>query len=146
MSELQRKILALIILLLITFAGGVYYGRGQKQIEVREVKVQGETVEKVVEKIVEKVRTVKPDGTVEEREITKDVLKDTTERTVSVDREKKETPILPKWSVGGGVISSYSKLLPPSYYGSVGYRALGPIWIEALAGTEHLGVGIRVEF
>jgi hypothetical protein len=145
MSLLQKVLLGTLLLLAV-FAGGYWAGRGDKQVEIREVKVKGDVVEKIVERVVEKIRTVKPDGTVEEKEITRDITKDKKEKIVSNDKASKVTPYLPKWGVGGGAVVGVDTFPEVGYYVNGRYKVIGSIWVESSINTnKSVSVGISVE-
>lgn len=142
----RRQATILLSAILIAGLAGYWIGRGDKQVEVREVRVKGDTVEKVVERIVEKVRTVKPDGTVEEKEITRDVTKDKKETIVSNEKDTKVTPLLPKYGVGAGVLTGVDNFPEVGYYVNGRYRIVGSIWVESSINTRRdVSLGISVE-
>lgn len=143
---LLQKIGAGLVLLLAVFASGYWVGRGDKQIETREVRIKGDTVEKIVEKIVEKTRTVKPDGTVTETEIVRDKVQDKKETVVSNEKDTKITPYLPKWGVGSGAIVGVDNFPEVGYYVGGRYRVLGSVWVESSVNTDkQVSLGISLE-
>lgn len=127
------------------------------------VKVKTETVEKIVEKVVniaDKTVITKeikhPDGTIETDVIKKDV---TTNKSVVSDTEVKKNqtnqpavaasdPYRPNWSVGAGVKVSPDNLLMPSYVFSLGHRMLGNLWGSFSYYTQDRAVSAdaKVEF
>jgi len=138
----------------------VSYGAGywsRKPEIVIETKIN--TVEKIVEKQVlvsdhSKIdKTVtKPDGTVEHTVQSNDINVAATD--LSIDRKitesKKETQVkteLPKFSLGVQAITAVVRPTElPKYNAVVGYRLVGPLWVEGIANFQKdVGIGMRLE-
>jgi hypothetical protein len=138
-------------LLLLGFAWG--FSRGQENVETvvqeRIVVKEGETKVEYRDKIVTVIKEVKPDGTITETTKTEDKQGTKEKKKSIVDNQKKQEtkPVLPTYSVAGGVVASLGPdILTPGYYISGGYRVLGPAWIEVGGNTKkELTLGIRWE-
>lgn len=144
------KIFGVLIALVLAAAAGFDYGRGQgKTITVEKEVVRTETQWK--DRIVTVVRTVKPDGTVEEKTVTEDKEGASKKEKDKVDSITTST--LAQYSLGLRYQSPYRDLISQAiespYKGvevSAGRRILGPIWGEMGFGIERVTLGIRYEF
>lgn len=157
MEQFNLKSVTLLIVVILTSAGtGFYFSTGNKEIKIQEKIVYKEAETKIEyrDRTVIKERIVYPDGTIIEKEIAKDVDKSTDKKTVENDKSKDTTskPVLAKYSLGLQYYVQYSELLnlpnysdPRNWNAVLGYRMLGPIWIEAGAGLKELTLGVRVE-
>lgn len=129
----------LIILTLVGVAAFLYMSPAPEAVTKVEVK----TVERVVTKVVEKVKEIRPDGTVIEKEVVTDKKEDTKltdKNTAKVIPQRAD-----KYSVGVAVRNlDYKDLLI-----DVGAR-LGDTPFEAVVGFEPLPktvtLGVRVRF
>lgn len=151
---LPYKIIAALLLLLGVFAGGYFTGKGQREITERLVVKEGETRTITVEKIVTVIRTVKPDGTVEEKTETADRTIDKNKDISEVSKDSSSKLSVNQWGVGGLVKASLKDStiedlkVPKLEYGVVGsMRVIGDIWADLQVTTDkQLGIGLRVEF
>lgn len=147
---------------------GLIIGHTNSRVEVREVikevVVEKAAEEKVVvkwrDRIVTKEKIIKPDGTIEERTITENLVmrQELQKKEAEITRLRNEqnttTPVLPNYSVGVQIPLKYSDLLPNSIECcsnvsvSVGVRLLGPLWAEGGFRPEVKAVtlGVRYEF
>jgi hypothetical protein len=138
-------------LLLLGFAWG--FSRGQDQVETivqeKVVYKEGQTKVEYRDKIVTVTKVVKPDGTVTETTKTEDKAgtKESKSTKIAEDKRTDTRPVLPNYSIAGGVLSEFGPdILRPGYYLTGGYRLLGPAWIEAGGNTKReLTLGIRIE-
>lgn len=146
------------ILLIIYTAGiftlGYYAGKGDKEVQIVEkvITKEGETKTVYKDRIVTVTKVVKPDGTTTETTRTeeKEGTKETKRTEVASNKDTKSTPILPKYSVAGGLLQGIYTLsrlhFRPDYYITGGYRVLGPTWLEIGSNTkEELTLGVRIE-
>lgn len=117
--------------LLIAVAVGYAVGR---HLQPAEVKTEIKEVEKVVEKIKKDIVIVErevrnPDGTV----VVDRRTEDRSEEAVRRDSRRSEEIIVSmpaKWRAGVDVKASLTNFVP-QYGATVGYRAFGPVWVEA---------------
>lgn len=119
--------LGVLIALAIGYAGGRYLQPAEVKTEIREVE---KVVEKIKKDIVIVEREVRnPDGTV----VVDRRTEDRSEEAVRRDTRREEEIIVSmpaKWRAGVDVKASLSNLVP-QYGATVGYRVLGPVWVEA---------------
>jgi hypothetical protein len=135
----KYSLIGLLILLITCTAGGFYLGKGEV------ITKEGKTI--TIEKIrtVTVTRTIRPDGTVEEKTTTED-------RAVETKKTKKNTaPALADYSVGSKYWMSRERMQKSTLSNveiTVGRRLLGDIWIEAgvLPVDLEIAVGISAKF
>lgn len=158
-----------LLLLAITFLGGYYSGKGDREVQIQEKIVTEEGEKEIVirDKIVTVTKIVRPDGTVEETTKTED--KKTAEKTSSSSSEKDKSvvskPILSKYSLGlkywtpladkrvegqegrdpldtGRDIRSYR-----NWEATLGYRVMGEVWvIGGYKFSNEVSVGLQLQF
>lgn len=125
---MRLQLFALILIALaVGYAGGRY-------LQPAEVKTEIKEVEKVVEKIKKDIVIVErevrnPDGTV----VVDRRTEDRSEEAVRRDSRRSEEIIVSmpaKWRAGVDVKASLTNFVP-QYGATVGYRAFGPVWVEA---------------
>jgi len=90
-------------------------------------------VEKIVENVVTKTKTITTPG----QTITETIVVEK-----KVQEQSKPLPVPPKkdYSVGGGLSTE-------GYYGAIGRRMLGDLWLEAAGNVKGtLSIGVRYEF
>jgi hypothetical protein len=151
------KVVTAIVILLGSFAGGLYIGRGHSgEVITKEIKVKGETIVKTIEKIKWRERIVQPDGTIIEREREEDRDTASHEKETTTNTDSSITSNRSKYSLG----LAYST--PLSVQGTIdnlkgnpyrnaeiraGIRVLGPAWGEASYRLDNsVTLGIRLEF
>ena len=154
MSTLHKVIVGLVALILAT-ACGYFYGKGDKEVVIQEkvVTKEGETRTVYKDRIITKTKIIRPDGTVEEREETKQSDKVVDKKKTSTEKEKdtESRPILAKYSVAGYVLLpvesiSTIRTASPDYGVIGGYRLIGPVWLEAGGNTrKEFQLGVRIE-
>lgn len=139
------KIITALILLVGSFLGGFYTGRGNKQVEI--VEHTGETKIQYIDRIVTVTKIIKPDGTVEETTKTEDKQQTTDVKTD--DKSQKTTFLVSNYSVGAKYWTRYGAL-DRDYVKSteieIGRRIVGDIWAEIGIRKDQASVGIRVDF
>lgn len=148
------KIILPLLLAIGLFSGGFYLGRGDKQIEERIIVKKGETEVKIIERTVEKIRIVKPDGTVIEKEIVKDKDSKTKEKDKISESESIISPVMSNYSVAASVwVPLDKRLIDRRTYSidsievSVGRRLLGDAWVDAgYRLNNELSLGLRLQF
>lgn len=144
------RVIGALTAIVIAGAVGFWYGSGQgKTVTVEKEVVRTETQWK--DHIVTIVKTVKPDGTIEEKTVTEEK-----EGTVKKEKDSVDThvtPSLAQYSLGVRYQSSYSELVSRTLTSpgkgvevSAGRRILGPLWGELGVGMERVTLGIRYEF
>lgn len=151
--------------------GGILFGMGyaigtigtpvmEKEIQYvdRVVEKQGETRIVYKDRVIEKTVERRPDGTVIEKETTRETDKQEETKTAENSREssKTETPIVvqprPKYSVAVRTIPSLDPdeyLSVKQYEATIGYRLLGGPLVGELgyAGRDRMvSVGVRLDF
>jgi hypothetical protein len=134
-----------LVLLLAGAAGGVWYGKTRAATHTVETKV----VDRIVTRTVTKIRIVRPDGTVEEKEVVADTASDHTSATAV--KEVVPAVALASWSLGVTYrpdLTVPSSPYAPNRWGvDVGRRILGPVWVTAgYTFQRDFLLGIRVEF
>lgn len=141
------KLLTAVLVMLASFAGGFYYGKGER--EVVTITKKGETHTVFKDRIVTVTRIIRPDGTVEET--TKTEEKEGSKDTKNTEKDTKSKPILADYSVGakywagkGRDIDSYLRNTEVM----VGRRMIGDIWLEAgvLPVDMQLSLGVSFKF
>lgn len=133
------------VLLAAAFAGGLYLGRGQREVVTVEKKGEERLVYK--DKIITVIRTVKPDGTVTEETRTEDrsgtKSSSTTDRSVATKSQS-------KYRLGFKYWKDYSDPLnfQPSkdVEGIAGLRLLGPVHLELGVRKDSASIGLSLEF
>jgi hypothetical protein len=148
------KIILPVVLAIGLFAGGFYIGRGNKEVEIREIRTKGETVTKIVDRIVTVTRTVHPDGTVEEKTTTENKDTNIKDKEKSTDRDSLTSSNTSNYSLGVHYwIPLSSRILDPETYSikavdvSIGRRLIGDIWVDgSYRFNGDLALGIRLQF
>ncbi len=149
------KVILALIVLGGSFAGGFWTGRGNKEVEIREVKTKGETIVKTVEKIRWKERIVHPDGTIVEREHEEDRDTKTHDKETVSEKDKSVRPTQSNYSLGIAYWASFREPLPEQSKGisydavelRVGRRIVGDFWIDLGYRLDRsLSLGVRAEF
>ena len=147
-----------VLLLLGSFGGGYYMGTGNKEIQIQEKIIYKEQEVKIEyrDRTVIKERTITPDGTITEREIDRDVSKDTETHTSEKETDKSETTksLLTNYSLGLRISIDYNEIITPksealdvnNYDVILGRRLIGPSWIELGGNLKHITLGVRYEF
>ena len=142
----KTKVIAAAVLLAVSFASGLFIGKGQKSTEVVEIK--GE--ERVVfqDKIVTVIKEVKPDGTTTETIKTEDRKEEressTSQKQVIVKSD------LSQWKVGAlypftfGELDRLGSLTEVQVQAS--RRMFGPVWVDVVAGRKSIALGASLEF
>lgn len=146
------KVIVALVVALALFGAGYYLGHGQIEIITREIK--GETVTQTVTKVVTVERIVHPDGTVQQRTITRDEDRNQESKTNTKQQVTTNSKsYIPNYSIGIRYWANYSNLLADStsletsrLELSIGRRLLGNLWLEAGARTNSASLGLRVEF
>lgn len=131
------------ILLGIAIAAAIFFYQYPFNCPAPEIKTVVKTEEKIVTKVVEKIKEIRPDGTVIEKEVTTDTKKNA--KVSDKKTDKGSTSPTEKYSVGVSIKNlDYKDLLI-----DVGAR-LGDTPFEATAGYETKDkaflLGIRVRF
>ena len=137
--SMQTKALVALFLLLAAFAGGAYWGRGQREVVVTE----GKTVEKVEERIVTVTKVIRPDGTIEETTKTEEKQTDTKTKEKSKATSAAQ---LAQYGVGVAALASLRNFPEHEYSVTLSRRILGPAWLELQGTKQAVGVGVRIEF
>lgn len=124
--SLLKKFGPIMLMIAVAYAVGRY-------AQPPEIKTEIKMVEKVVERIKKDIviveREIKnPDGTTTIDRRTEDRSTETSDRS-SRSEEKTQISAAKKWRAGAGVKTQISNLTP-SYGVGVGYRVLGPFWID----------------
>lgn len=155
---LMHKLVALVIVTAVAAGTGYYYGRGNKQVEVREkiVTVKGETITQYKDRIVTVTRVVRPDGTTEETTRTEDKQGSSEQRTTEKkkDTDTATTSIARSYSLGLKYRTRLSDIPDiqqagrdrNNYEMTAGYRLMGDVWIQSglqLDGSVSLGVAYQ---
>ena len=140
-----RNIIIVLVLVLAAAGIGFYYGRGDKQIEIHEIK--GETHVEFRDRIVTVTKTIQKDGTVIETTKTEEINRETDIKVV--EKDSKSTPVTSKYSLSLGITSLTglaSPYDPSNYYVGAGTRVFGPVWLEgSVRGDKSITLGIRYE-
>lgn len=154
----KYTVLGSIILIGVIGAGCFYIGKGQREIVIEEkiIYKEGETKIEYRDRTVIKEKIIKPDGTIIEREITKNIEKEIEKRSKELAQEisKKITPVLSNYSLGVRywLPLSYNELLNRQTYSkegleiTAGKRIVGEIWLEGgykLDNSFSLGVSYK---
>lgn len=153
----KYALIGIVLLLAAVGLGGYYTGKGQREIVKEEKIIYKEGEEKIVyrDREVIKEKIIRPDGTIEEREITRDISKEIERRSKEIAQEEilKSKPVLSKYSLGVKYWAPLSvEALKPSYYSlentevTTGYRVLGELWIVGgykLDNSVSLGVSLQ---
>jgi hypothetical protein len=139
------KLIASIVLLAVAFAGGLYLGRGQKEVVTVEKRGEERLVYK--DRIVTVTRIVKPDGTVTEETRTED--REGTRSNSTVDRST-ASKSQSRYRLGVKYWKDYSDPLnfQPSkdIEGIAGLRLFGPVHLELGVRKDSAAVGLSLEF
>lgn len=140
------KIVAGIALIAGVFCAGFYFGKGRREVHI--VEKEGKKEIQVVEKVVEKIKIVKANGTVIEKEIFTDKNIHTKKEASSAVEVVKSAES--KYTFSGGAVLSQENLngKPIEYYGGAAMRVFGPFWAEATlkSSMKEMTFGIRMEF
>jgi hypothetical protein len=140
-----KQIVIVIVLLATAFAGGLYLGRGQREVVTVEKKGEERLVYK--DKIVTVIRTVRPDGTVTEETRTEDrsgtKSSSTTDRSVATKSQS-------KYRLGVKYWKDYADPLNfnpiKDVEGIAGLRLLGPVHLELGIRKDSAAIGLSLEF
>lgn len=156
------KVVATLVVLLGVFLGGFYTGRGQKEVQIveKKVEVKGEDKTQIVyrDRIVVHTVTKYPDGTTVTQEKVTD--QDTTKtedkkvETIASSSSNKTISNLSNYSLGLREHLNYTALLPTSEslrHGlefTAGRRLFGDIWLDlgVMPDSHDISLGIRVDF
>lgn len=137
--------------ILVAAAGATGYWQGVSNRKTITVEHTAQTLIEYRDRIVVHEKIIHPDGTIEEKDTTREISEDTNHS--ESDREVTSTPVLPDYSLGIRYGSTYSDLLrnslspnPNSLELNIGRRILGPLWVEVGAGLERVTLGVRYEF
>lgn len=150
-----------ISLWLFLLAIGFTAGYSNRRVEVQEIEKKVYIVKegevKWKEKVIIQEKIIRPDGTIEERLITKEEELNKKEKEITNLKEKLAskviTPTLSKYSLGLQIPLKFSEEKAISY--SVhdvspvfGIRVLGPVWAEGSfqPSTGTVTLGVRYEF
>ena len=160
--SLPYKILAIIVVLCTTFGIAYWEGRNSVAPEIQTVIQKEKADTQIVYRdrivTVTKVITKKPDGTTTETDTTKtEESNKETDKEVDTSTDSKQIVPTnlepPKYSLGVRYIAEYKDLFPAptggslaNWEGSLGYRVIGPAWLDVSAGEKRLGLGIRIEW
>lgn len=150
----MNKYILGLLALLVSAGAGYYLGTGNVQIEEKVIVKQGEDKIQIVERVVTRTVTIKPDGTRTETETTKDVTRDEQHSDTELSKDKTVTPILAQYSLGIRFSADYKDIAniyndaqnKDNYTVQLGRRLLGPVWIEAGVGVVDYSLGVRWEF
>lgn len=156
---MPNKYIMLGILVLLTgaVAAGYYLGKGQKEVTVEEkiIYKKGEERIQYRDRTIIKERIVAPDGTITERETTKDIAQEIERRSTELAQEmvSKSKPVLSNYSLGLKYWLPLSdKIVNAESYGTeqleitAGRRLLGEIWLDAgykLDNSFSVGLSLR---
>jgi hypothetical protein len=140
-----KQIAGIVLLIAVAFAGGLYLGRGQREVVTIEKKGEERLVYK--DKIVTVIRTVKPDGTVSEETRTEDrsgtKSSSTTDRSVAIKSQS-------KYRLGVKYWKDYSDPLNfnpvKDVEGIAGLRLFGPVHLEVGVRKDSAAIGLSLEF
>lgn len=149
MEKLIKLAAAGLVLALLGYAFGRYMQPAKVEVRVEE-KVKTVLVETSKKKKI-KVKIIRPDGTIEEREVEEDVTITEKERVREVEKEKIITNAKPQWKAGvlAGLNTVHSKEF--SYGVQVERRIIGPVFMGVWGTTtnnddQSAGVSISLEF
>lgn len=154
MNNITRNLLIATVVLLGSFLGGFYYGKGQNQVEIQEkvITKEGESKVEYKDRIVTVIKTVQPDGTVTETTKTEEKAgtKETKTQVSENDKDTKITPVLSRYSLGVVAAKRWDQnlLSTPDWGATAGLRVLGEVWVKATVvpaqKTALLGVEIQL--
>ncbi len=147
-----------LILLIVSFGGGYYSGKGNKEVQIQEkiVEIKGEKEIVVKDNIITVTKIVRPDGTVEET--TKTEEKKTVEKSKEVSSEKDivsiSKPVLSNYSLGlkywalaadESIVRDVSK--PDRYELVLGRRIVGEVFLNASYRLDkQASIGVSINF
>lgn len=128
-----------------TFLGGLYIGKGQK--EVVTIEKTGKTVVKYKDRIVTVTKIIKPDGTIEETTKTEDREGSTKEKTV--DNSSTTKSLASDYSIGAKYwIRGLEEVEYRNVEITAGRRMFGEIWLDVgvLPLEREVAVGLSFKF
>lgn len=130
-------ILGLLIAILLGYGIGRY-------IQPAEVKTETKVVEKVVERVKKDITIVEretklPDGTVIVDRRTEDKSSETSRSDRSSEQTVTVTKAKSQWTASAGAKISLNDF-KPAYGAKVGYRAIGPVWVELGGFSDGTGM------
>lgn len=141
-----KIILSYVIPVVIAGTLGYSLGRGQKEVQI--VEKEGKVITEVVTRTVTKEHVTRPDGTIEEREVTEDRNED----RVAIEKERQSTvkPTAHNYSLGVGYrVDSYKSVISPDprhVEVEAARRILGDYWITVGGGLSGVTLGVRYDF